>query len=37
MTARKCLNELVELGLLDVDKSKTKNKVYVNYDLIRLL
>lgn len=36
-TARKCLNELVELGLLDVDKSKTKNKIYVNYDLIRLL
>lgn len=36
-TARKHLNKLVELGLLDVDNSKTKNKVYVNYDLIRVL
>lgn len=36
-TARKGLNLLVELKLLDVDHSKKKNKVYVNYDLIRLL
>lgn len=36
-TVRKGLNRLVELGLLDVDNSKTKNKVYVNYDLIRIL
>lgn len=36
-TTRKALNELVELKLLDVDKSKRKNKVYINYDLIRLL
>lgn len=36
-TARSGLNKLVELGLLDVDNSKTKNKVYVNYDLMRLL
>lgn len=36
-TARKSLNKLVELRLLDVDNSKTKNKVYVNYDLIRVL
>lgn len=36
-TARKCLNELVDLGLLDVDNSKRKNKVYVNYDLMRIL
>lgn len=32
ITARKALNELVALGMLDVDHSKTKNKVYVNYD-----
>lgn len=36
-TARNALNRLVELGLLDVDNSKTKNKVYVNYDLMRVL
>lgn len=36
-TVRKHLNKLVELGLLGVDNSKTKNKVYVNYDLIRVL
>lgn len=36
-TARNSLNRLVELGLLDVDNSKTKNKVYVNYDLLRVL
>lgn len=36
-TARTHLNTLVDIGLLDVDNSKTKNKVYVNYDLIRIL
>lgn len=37
-TARTNLNKLVELGLLDVDNtSKIKNKVYVNYDLLRIL
>lgn len=36
-TARKCLNELVGLKLIDVDNTKTKNKVYVNYDIIRIL
>lgn len=36
-TARKYLNELVDFGLIDVDNSKTKNKVYVNYDLLRIL
>ena len=36
-TARRDLNTLVELKLIDVDNSKRKNKVYVNYDLLRLL
>lgn len=36
-TARKGLNTLADLNLLDYDKSKTKNRVYVNYDLINLL
>lgn len=36
-TARNGLNHLVDLKLLDTDKAKTKNKVYVNYDLLRLL
>ncbi|WP_368646177.1 Fic family protein [Alkalibacterium putridalgicola] len=36
-TSRNGLNKLVELGLLDVDNRKRKNKVYVNYDLLRLL
>lgn len=36
-TARKGLNTLAELNLLDFDKSKTKNRVYVNYDLLNLL
>ncbi|MFL2105224.1 Fic family protein [Desemzia sp. FAM 23991] len=36
-TARKGLNTLADLKLLDFDKSKTKNRVYVNYDLINLL
>lgn len=36
-TARNGLNQLVELKLIDVDKSKRKNKVYVNYDLLRIL
>lgn len=36
-TSRKALNQLVDLDLIDVDKSKKKNKLYVNYDLLRLL
>lgn len=36
-TARKYLNELVELKLLDVDNSKSKNKIYINYDVLRLI
>ncbi|MDO4670413.1 MAG: Fic family protein [Aerococcus sp.] len=36
-TARKGLNQLVELKLIDVDKALTRNKVYVNYDLLRIL
>lgn len=36
-TSRNGLNKLVELKLIDVDNSKRKNKVYVNYDLLRLL
>lgn len=36
-TSRNGLNRLVQLGLIDVDHSKKKNKVYVNYDLLRLL
>lgn len=36
-TARSHLIKLVDLKLIDVDKSKTKNKLYVNYDLLRLL
>ncbi|WP_099224166.1 Fic family protein [Listeria costaricensis] len=36
-TARNGLNRLVELRLIDVDKAKRKNKVYVNYDLLRTL
>lgn len=36
-TARVHLNALVDLKLIDVDKSKRKNKVYVNYDLLRAL
>ncbi|HIY58460.1 MAG TPA: Fic family protein [Candidatus Tetragenococcus pullicola] len=36
-TTRNALNKLVTLHLVDVDQSKTKNKVYVNYDLLRLL
>lgn len=36
-TARSGLNHLVDLKLLDTDKAKTKNKIYVNYDLLRLL
>ncbi|API90040.1 Fic/DOC family protein [Marinilactibacillus sp. 15R] len=36
-TARNGLNLLVELKLIDVDKTKRKNKIYVNYDLLRLL
>ncbi|WP_206858889.1 Fic family protein [Candidatus Enterococcus mangumiae] len=36
-TARNGLNHLVDLKLIDVDKAKRKNKVYVNYDLLRIL
>lgn len=36
-TARNSLNKLVDLELIDVDNSKTRNKVYVNYDLLRIL
>ena len=36
-TARNGLNRLVELKLIDVDQAKRKNKVYVNYDLLRVL
>lgn len=36
-TSRNGLNRLVQLGLIDVDHSKKKNRVYVNNDLLRLL
>lgn len=36
-TARNGLNRLVALKLIDVDQAKRKNKVYVNYDLLRAL
>ena len=36
-TARNGLNRLVALKLIDVDHAKRKNKVYVNYDLLRVL
>ena len=36
-TARNGLNHLVALKLIDVDQAKRKNKVYVNYDLLRVL
>lgn len=36
-TARNGLNRLVALKLIDVDQAKRKNKVYVNYDLLRVL
>ncbi len=34
-TARKNLDLLVDIGILDVDKSKSRNKTYVNYSVIR--
>lgn len=36
-TIRTHLNKLVDLNLLDVDQSKKRNKVYINYDLLRIL
>ncbi|MEJ7542129.1 Fic family protein [Staphylococcus intermedius] len=36
-TARMHLNTLVELGMIDVDHSRKRNKVYVNYDLLQIL
>lgn len=35
--ARISLNYLADKGLLEVDNSKKRNRIYVNYDLIRLL
>lgn len=35
--ARTSLNYLVDIGLLEPDSSKNRNKVYVNYDLLRVL
>ena len=36
-TARMHLNTLVELGMIDVDHARKRNKVYVNYDLLQML
>lgn len=36
-TARKHLNRLTELGLIERDNSKKRNRVYINYDLLQLL
>lgn len=36
-TARKYLNQLVELKLVDVDHAKKRNLTYINYDLLREL
>ncbi|HDU1436503.1 TPA: Fic family protein [Staphylococcus pseudintermedius] len=36
-TARMHLNTLVELGMIDVDHARKRNKVYVNYDLLQIL
>lgn len=36
-TVRKHLNTLTEKKLLEVDQSKKRNRLYVNYDLIALL
>ncbi|MBZ6008415.1 Fic family protein [Leuconostoc gelidum subsp. aenigmaticum] len=36
-TSRSILNELEKLGLLESDVSRKRNKVYVNYGLLRLL
>ncbi|HDT8457595.1 TPA: Fic family protein [Staphylococcus pseudintermedius] len=36
-TTRMHLNTLVELGMIDVDHARKRNKVYVNYDLLQIL
>ncbi|EGQ0311661.1 Fic family protein [Staphylococcus pseudintermedius] len=36
-TARMHLNTLVELGMIDVNHARKRNKVYVNYDLLQIL
>jgi len=36
-TARKYLNKLVDLKLIDVDKTKKRNLTYINYDLLRVI
>lgn len=36
-TARTHLNTLVSLEMIDTDSSRTRNKVYVNYDLLQIL
>ena len=36
-TARTHLNKLVSLEMIDTDSSRTRNKVYVNYDLLHIL
>lgn len=36
-TARKYLNQLVNLKLIDVDKTKSRNLTYVNYELLRVI
>lgn len=36
-TARTHLNKLVSLEMIDTDSSRTRNKVYVNYDLLQIL
>lgn len=36
-TARKYLNILVEHKMVDVDNTKQRNKVYVNYDLLAII
>lgn len=36
-TARKYLNELADLKLIEKDVSKKRNQIYVNYDLLHIL
>lgn len=36
-TTRTHLNKLVSLEMIDTDSSRTRNKVYVNYDLLQIL
>lgn len=36
-TARKYLNELADLKLIEKDMSKKRNQIYVNYDLLNIL